>query len=349
MLKGEQFTYQHVKGHQDREGRSLNLLETLNVHVDKLAGTLEIGVADTTNTIVDASVWEVKLGDVKLQKKVQLTILEFIHTGPIREYWDHKGRVHSEYFHRVDWDSMRKAMKSTSIQQRNWIVKRAAHDCAANAVLLKRRQKETAACKFCGSEETVLHVYKCQHISVQDVWQRSLKDLQKELVKLQTDPSITTSFIKGLQTWQNGEQQVSQLEQDNIGWEGILEGCIGTHWKQQQALYYKRIQSKKGHDQWAVRVIRKLWMIAWNMWENRNKKEHEEDKLRESEMIQTAVDQEIALGTQNIYNLESNFSDLELERAKGKNSSYSKAWLRQVRSIRARERRKEEQSVRCDR
>jgi hypothetical protein len=284
------------------------------------------------------------LGGSKLQKNVQTTILEYINRETIKDYWDYKGRINSECFHKVDWDAMRKVMKSTSIAQRIWIVKRASHDCAANAVMFKRRQKDSAQCKFCGNEENVLHVYKCMHTEVQEVWKENITEFQKELIRMNTDPVITEKLIQGMHRWRTEEQEETLSEQGKIGWDGILEGCIGIHWKEQQALYYKHIQSKKGAEQLAQKVIKRLWKIAWHMWDNRNKKEHEGDQSREEERIRAEVEKEIALGTQHILKLEPVFNESELQKARGSNLIYSQAWLRQARSIRAREIRREEQS-----
>jgi Reverse transcriptase (RNA-dependent DNA polymerase) len=345
ILKGERFTYKHVKGHQDREGGTLDLLATLNVHVDKLAG--DIGDEEWHNYIIDGSIREVRIGSYRVQKNLQSTFLEFINRDSIKEYWDTKGRVNSAYFENVDWDSMRKVMKTSTSQIRNWIVKRAAQDCAANAVLFKRRQKDSDHCKFCGAEETVLHVYLCAHEDVTSVWTQQLKEFQKDLIRLQTYPCITNALIIGLQQWRKNEHGNTLgliTDQDKIGWNGILEGCIRNHWKHYQAQYYNKIQSKKSSERWAQHIIRKLWKIAWNLWENRNKKEHEKDKATADERVKHEVESELLLGTQNIYHLRELYSDLEISKARGSNLSYAKAWLRQVQSIRAREKRREERS-----
>jgi hypothetical protein len=81
---------------------------------------------------------------------------------------------------------------------------------------------------------------------------------------------------------------------------------------------------------------KKLWKIAWAMWENRNRKEHE-DKTLAADAVRKEVETEISLGTQNICKLRGMFLDSEIVKARGNNVSYSRAWVRQVRSVRKRE------------
>jgi hypothetical protein len=56
-LMGERFTYRHIKGHQDREGNTLDFLAKLNVHVDKLAGVA--GINERVETTIDASILQI--------------------------------------------------------------------------------------------------------------------------------------------------------------------------------------------------------------------------------------------------------------------------------------------------
>jgi hypothetical protein len=240
---------------------------------------------------------------------------------------------------------MRKVMKTSTSQVRNWIVKRAAHDCAANAVMFKRKQKDSDRCKFCGAEETVLHVYFCAHEEVTSVWTQGMKEFQKDLIGLQTDPCITNVLIIGLQQWRKNEQGSTlglKTEQDKIGWNGIL--CIGNRWKHQQAQYYNQNSKQEKFRAMGTAHNPKVMENCMEPVGNWNKKEHESDKATEDERVKNEVESELLLGTQNIYHLQELYSDSEISKAQGSSLSYSKAWLRQVQSIRAREKRREEKS-----
>jgi hypothetical protein len=84
--------------------------------------------------------------------------------------------------------------------------------------------------------------------------------------------------------WRTGNIQNASTAinlQSAIGWEGILEGCIGTHWKIIQEKFYLNQSIQRSGVRWAQLVVRRLWKIAWEMWQNRNKKAHQDDQEEE--------------------------------------------------------------------
>jgi hypothetical protein len=60
------------------------------------------------------------------------------------------------------------------------------------------------------------------------------------------------------------------VHQDAIGWTNLLEGCIDNGWTEVQALYYRTIGSQRSGLRWTVAVIKKLWDVAWDLWEQHN-------------------------------------------------------------------------------
>jgi hypothetical protein len=68
--------------------------------------------------------------------------------------------------------------------------------------------------------------------------------------------------------------------------------------------------------QWAKWTIKRIWKIAWEMWENRNKFEDENDVERTNKTIEERVAEEVELGTQNFIQLWYWFNTNELNKAK---------------------------------
>jgi hypothetical protein len=87
------------------------------------------------NLMIDGEIWDVHVGERKLVKNIQEAILEYNHKEDIRQYY--KERINYNYFEQVNWQAIKKAMKSSTPALRNWVVKRAAKDCGANEVLHK--------------------------------------------------------------------------------------------------------------------------------------------------------------------------------------------------------------------
>jgi hypothetical protein len=87
---------------------------------------------------------------------------------------------------------------------------------------------------------------------------------------------------------------------------------------------------------------KKLWQIAWELWQHRNNEEHKDDqeKIQHVQIIQ----EEIQLGTENFLKLNKLFEAKEIEKVKSNNSGYMRAWIRLVQAIRKREHKREDET-----
>jgi len=68
-------------------------------------------------------------------------------------------------------------------------------------------------------------------------------------------------------------------EQNVIGWNHFYEGWLSKGWISAQQAHYVKIKSMKTGGRWAVALIKKLWDMAWDMWEHRNEVLHERENL----------------------------------------------------------------------
>lgn len=60
----------------------------------------------------------------------------------------------------------------------------------------------------------------------------------------------------------------------------MLEGWASFEWSIAQQEYYKLIGSLKSGKRWMIALIKKLWLIAWDMWEHRNGILHEKENTQ---------------------------------------------------------------------
>jgi hypothetical protein len=51
-------------------------------------------------------------------------------------------------------------------------------------------------------------------------------------------------------------------------------------WREMQSAYYRLMNSRKSSKCWLIAVIRKVWMIAWDLWEHHNSILHEQENLQ---------------------------------------------------------------------
>jgi hypothetical protein len=132
-----------------------------------------------------------------------------------------------------------------------------------------------------------------------------------------SDPEIISQLLEGLHTWRSLSEFTNKpmiWDQTQIGWRGILEGTLGTHWMEQQQYYSTtaRTHSMKA-SKWAHLTVRKLWIIAWEMWKHRNAEAHNNDQEEIKEKLKEQITQEFELGHQGYADLERWFSRQELD------------------------------------
>jgi hypothetical protein len=73
-------------------------------------------------------------------------------------------------------------------------------------------------------------------------------------------------------------------------------------WKQEEYITQNSIQ--KSSVKWSKVIVRKIWPIAWEMWQHQSQKEHKDNNEKEMIKLHQEVQNEIAKGRQNIKELE---------------------------------------------
>jgi hypothetical protein len=94
-------------------------------------------------------------------------------------------------------------------------------------------------------------------------------------------PDLREAILSRLRSWRANEEfpvpsytwpGVNNLlqQQDLIGWRAFLEGAILQHWAAKQQEYYTWLQRRNTGRRWITTLIKKVWEISWDMWEQRN-------------------------------------------------------------------------------
>jgi hypothetical protein len=327
--------FAHIKGHKDLTEEVLSIEDRMNIRVDELA--------KAANTVNDGDIcnnyslpheqWQLYVGCIKITKNIERHIRDYVHKPSIQQFWQRKGKINEEHFDSVNWTAIASASKSSKNSTRQWVSKRMAKDCGANAILFKRKQKNTDECPFCSQSESAIHIYQCKSKEVQDTWDQEIKKFQEQLVEARTYPLIVEQLLLGMNQWRKGEKVAEHellYRQTEIGWDGILEGCLSSKWMEWQETYLQNESIQRSSHKWAELVVRKIWKIAWAMWQHRNQKEHYNDNIKELNELRSKVDLEISKGTQQIRELEILFSNNTLEKVKQGDRGYMTAWLRNV-------------------
>jgi hypothetical protein len=303
-LKNENIQYRHVKGHGEKSARPWDIFTTINIQVDELADDAEERWQQNTTNVqgyaqLPGEEWQIICSGDKVYKNIDETIRNFITEQSISEIWNKYKRVTLDWFQEVNWTAIGSVMKKTSNSTKHWIIKRCAQECGSNFVRQRRKEIETNSCPFCQEPETVEHIYKCKHSSVTELWDKAMHELEEYLNTIQTDPNITKQLIQGIHMWRNNVPLIQEpmiIDQHNIGWNGIMEGVMGQHWAEEQEWYKQQHPEAKSGQQWAQLVIRRLWKIAWDLWQHRNEMEHKNDQQLELAQLQVQAKTEIEIG-----------------------------------------------------
>ena len=121
-----------------------------------------------------------------------------------------------------------------------------------------------------------------------------------------TMPDLQLAILRHLQAWRDDSDPqrpqytwpgVNDLvtAQSKIGWRNFLEGGVLKDWAAKQQEYYLWLARKNTGRRWITTLIKKLWEISWDMWEQRNaelKNPESPASLREHARLDAAITHE---------------------------------------------------------
>lgn len=284
--------WRHIKGHQDntRPLHELDQWSKWNIAMDAAAK------AHWSNTFgkqisepLVGEPWPMIVEGKKIVSNLRQELRIACTTPPALDYWHRKACFGSTSPSDIDWDSLGYAMTSLPIQRQHWICKTVSGFCSTGRMMLQRKERATDKCPRCGQPEDVVHVWRCRH-DTEKLWKKALSDLQSWLENNGSHPEITNLIINKLSRWRLGNdladssshhipwlRELSQ-KQDSCGWRNFFEGFLLNDWYTIINHHFTRTRSRKSPRRWISALIRKLWLIAWDLWEHRNGFLHDKDQ-----------------------------------------------------------------------
>jgi Reverse transcriptase (RNA-dependent DNA polymerase) len=348
--------HQHVKGHQDdRPDHILTPMELINVEMDTKAKhhwtlTRSMQEDDRVHSF-GGQPWSIVLGGEKIVSNLTELCKDWCQRPRIQAYWIEKGRFRQEQMTAIEFTTSGLALRREQPHTRRWVTKLASGYCGVNKWMYRWKRRDSQACPRCQDPiEDVQHMWLCQGQESPQKWVAALTSLALEMQQLQTDPVLASMIISRLRTWQvSGEPvnvaslperyQAVVQSQDAQGWHNFWIGLPSKGWQEIQADHYKRISSPKTGTSWLIAIIRKQWLIAWDIWDYRNQVVHHIDEGTDIQRVATAIRAEYALGapSQELRK----FFRTPLREALRRNLDYQTNWLHRVVTSRARSHRKD--------
>jgi hypothetical protein len=278
--------FRHVDGHQDKH-ISYHLLDMwgqLNVEMDSIA---KVYWNETKPLVLpfyppSSYGWSLWVGERKLASWDRESLYNHAQSTPILEHWSKRRNIPHHLIHSIDWEACEDAIKLLGLTRSLWIPKWLAGFAPVGKVQQRNMFQDHAECPRCSAFETTAHVLLCPAPQAQRQWDSSLSSLDQWFVKALTLPDLRNAIITRLQSWRNqdGEPQAPSYnwpgvndivrDQDAVGWRAFLEGGVLHAWAAKQQEYYNWIKRRNTGKRWITTLIKKLWEISWNMWEQRN-------------------------------------------------------------------------------
>jgi hypothetical protein len=303
----------HVKGHQDdsKPVEELDLPSQLNIRMDAMA---KQHWKETVGVCIDPDLagepWTVRLAGRKvtsrLREQVRLSCLQ----GSALGYWQNKSRFRTASTANIDWEVFGAALKACPPGMQRWVSKTVTGFCATGVNMKRRKERDSDECPRCHDTEEVEHIWTCKEHSATDLWNRSVAKLQEWLNANQISPEVSRQICVGLQEWRTGQPSTWTSEvpwvkgvleqQKTLGWRNFFEGFLAREWRAALDAFLLRIGSPKSSKRWLSQLVRKQWLIAWDLWEHRNGFLHEKEDNLASREVNSKILEEFQIGCRDL-------------------------------------------------
>ena len=277
--------FRHVRGHQDKH-LTFNMLDMwgqMNVEMDSLAKTYWNETSSSTTPFYPTSShsWSLWVGPQKLSSWDRTSLYNHCRSREILSHWSTRRAIPANLIHNIDWDACQDAVKKLGLNRSLWVPKWLAGFAPVGKVLQRNQLQTHAECPRCASFEDTEHVILCQAPNATRQWEASLANLHTWLTQTRTMPDLAHAIINRLQSWRSQTEPTTPtynwpgvndliLGQDSIGWRAFLEGTVLTAWAEKQQEYLVWLKRRNTGKRWVTTLIKKLWEISWDLWEQRN-------------------------------------------------------------------------------
>ena len=256
--------------------------------------------------------WRVTLQKQVVVNSMEKRIYEHVYYDPCMKYWVRKGRITTDADSMVDWKAYDGALTLMPYGKRQWVRKHFCGFEGTNQMLFRQGRRVNEYCPKCKEVETYRHIAQCQSNDATNAFRGIQREFDQWLQST-TSPGIKDAVLEHIRAYrerdvvEEGENWSERLrmvsrEQEEIGQNAFMEGCITRKWKEIQDTHLKAIRSRKSPSRWARELIKKLWLVSWDMWDTRNGWIHQQAEVKTqqiSKQLDAEIDRLHAIGTEN--------------------------------------------------
>jgi hypothetical protein len=212
-------------------------------------------------------------------------------------------------------------------------------------MLVKYAYQKHSKCPRCGqNNETTSHIIQCQQHEAVNLWHNEILALRSWMLRTLGHPELVSIITNALLQWQSTSRgfegiprdqtlQLAVQRQRNIGWKSFIEGFWALEWRECQRLHLLSKKSQRSSALWISKVQRRIWEIAWIMWQHRNNTLHNDGRTIHTQEM-TALDEEIrqesALGLDDLHVKYSHLFQQPIQELLNKPMTHKRMWIMSV-------------------
>jgi hypothetical protein len=342
--------WRHIPGHQNEKGpQKLDIWAERNVLMDMRATLVyQIIPVEDTPKIQGTAIFPVCVNKDPIVCNFQDRIRKATVGRDLLDYWKSKGKLGNAQPSDMAWDALEKARGTLAQSRQHWLVKHTSGACSVGKVMLARKKWTNSKCPRCEEPvETTEHVWKCQHIGANAIWEKAIEELKIWLASQRTNAAVNEAICARLLAWRSAAPLpplTSHLlglpqalaEQDGIGWTAAFEGRWSKKWIDIQNRHFKNNRIRRTGRRWLTALIKKLWQVAWDLWEQRNGINQENQEAWQRLANQTIIRDEYGQGTIGLEGYDRCLFNKPMANRLEAPLFNQEAWIRRVQAARVR-------------
>jgi len=294
--------------------------------------------------------WTVWIDQIKLTSLNRSRFNELTQSRYSTTYWQHANKLDTQ-MDLIDWNSIGIVRKGLTIRRQIWMTKWATGWLPTGRNMKRWNQWPKDQCPVCevpNTCETVEHLLLCTHTQPQSLIHQHILRRTEELSDLTAMGIPVFEFLMAMfqipycQQFSNHLNQAMALQQ-TLGPKWTARGCISMQWKKLGPS--SGANCRKRFSQWVPRLLKIFWQTAWEVWQQRNEIVHKAAITGQTLLLYQEVQKEYQKGTHLLPAGEHHWVSGNLPELLQRSTTYLRAWLQTVTTIRQREQRRQSGSV----
>jgi hypothetical protein len=217
----------HVRGHQDRTGKSLSFIEQLNVIADELATKAVEGAKIEEPGWSHESPPTLKIRGKTVTKREGLMLSISAERDEFEEWQKEKLKMSARQYKQIEWQSQHRALTSMPQHLHRFAIRYIYHWLPSGRRKKINYHAEDDRCPLCGKDdEKSSHFLRCGH----NAMKKTFKDLLGNLRTLFTEEKVAmapaSKILARLNEWRTEDETRDEERVNGFSCENFLHGRI---------------------------------------------------------------------------------------------------------------------------